>query len=1152
MKRLIPFILLVLCFCDAKAGHITSDEALVLAQDFMQGKAMRPALQSSAKASVRGGTDDESYYIFNAAGGDGYVIIAADDRVSPVLGFSDQGNINLDDLPQNMEAWLEYYDYQIKSLKSDATPNNDESVSWSEVKPLIDTQWGQYSPYNLLCPEYDEQQSVAGCVAVSLAQVMYYYKWPVGQVDSIPGYINRINSMPLEGLPPTTFKWDLIKPSYARDQKDESAYAIAELMRYCGQATEMSYSADGSDSDTERFQKALTDYFMFSKLSRTLYKYSFSNQDWDELIHNELASGRPVIYTAMNNKGYAHCFICDGYKDGYFHFDWGWHGQKNGYFKLSLLNDFSYDSYDEYSYIYDQSATIGIQPELNGVKGTSFTDDCYNYTILSEQSVMVKAIDGKDYHGIDTLWIPDHVDYGGNRYYVTRLGKSENLNYGFKKVHLPSTLRQIDSKASFLQTIQEFTIPHGVEMLSSTAFCDNKSLERFITEDSDNRYKVIDGVLFSHDAKEIISYPQGRKDTCYTVPDGTITIGASCFAENTNLTNVILPDGVTDINGYAFQFCSALRRITLPESLKNIGECAFQGCVKLSGLVFPDNLSNISCYSFKECSSLKSIILPGSLYNYLQGEVFSYCSSLESVYIPSSIKFIGDNCFKGCTALKEITIESYAPQIISYNPYHGPRPDILFDDTVYENTVLKVSADKIDLFSNSDPWSGFKHINAIPSCTVDGVNYNLNEATRTAVVSPGKEPYSGDIRIPSRIEYDDISYTVKSMQTGAFAYCPDLESVVIDAPFTYLPDSLFNFCSSLKKVELNNHLRRIGNAVFRFCSSLESINIPQGVESIEPCAFFCCSSLRSVTIPESVKRIEGSVFYFCENLDSVTILGDLLFIPEYAFYYCENLTYVSIPESIVKIENNAFEGCIGLKTINIPDNVSVIQEYAFGNCISLTEIRLPKNIKRIEEYSFANCMGAKKITIPEGINTIERSAFSQCESLDSIVIPHSIERINHTTFDACHNLKSVILPESIVELAKYSFVECYSLNTITIPSKVREIKASAFEDCANLTSVYCKVEDPGQTTLGEDAFKGINEDCILYVPQGCVQTYRADGRWTAFSDIREFDATAVGHVAHQIAVPVEYYSLSGTRLPAPQQGINIIRYSDGTVHKVTW
>jgi hypothetical protein len=193
----------------------------------------------------------------------------------------------------------------------------------------------------------------------------------------------------------------------------------------------------------------------------------------------------------------------------------------------------------------------------------------------------------------------------------------------------------------------------------------------------------------------------------------------------------------------------------------------------------------------------------------------------------------------------------------------------------------------------------------------------------------------------------------------------------------------------------------------------------------------------------------------------------------------------------------------------------------------------------------------KSIKLPDGITFIGDNAFMGCISLDSIVIPKGVEKIQKATFDRCFNLKSIILPESITELDTYAFIECSSLTTITIPANVRRIGKCAFEDCRNMTSFYCQVEDPGQISLGEDAFNRINEECILYVPQGCSQAYKADERWTAFIDIRETGTTTVESVTQQVAVPVEYYNLSGARQSGLQRGINLIRFSDGTVRKVT-
>ena len=1166
MKKLILLILCSILALNAGAERISRDEALALAQDFMQGKVMVPVQASSSKAPLRGGVNDESFYIFNAVDNGGYAIIAADDRISPVLGFSDQGNINLDNMPENMASWLEYYKYEISNLKSDDVEAFiDAPVSRSEVKPLLNCLWDQLAPYNLLCPVYDGIRCPAGCVAVAMAEIMYYYKWPVGVVDSIPPYINMYNSRLVEGLPATTFKWDMMKPSYSSDETDENAYAVAELLRYCGQAVDMCYETDGSGAYSSDVLKALIERFKYSRQTELVYKCDFSSYDWDEMIYNELASGRPVCYGGDRTLDGSHAFVCDGYKDGYYHINWGVAGYYDGYFKLSLLSMEEPGLNNQYNYGYLQDAIIGIEPEMNSLIGTTITNEKFKYTILSDTTAMIQAIDAKDYNGTDTLWIPDQIDYNGNRYFVTRLGESENLNYNFRKVYLPSSLKHIDTDASFLQTISEFTIPSSIEVLSSTAFKKNKSLERFIAEEG-SYYKVIDGVLFSYDGKELMCYPQGRKDTCYIVPDGVETIGGRSFYNNQNLLEIILPDCVEHINDCAFLDCHYLKRIKMPYNLKDIGWQAFSECYDLGDIILPPKISTIYEYSFSVCKSLKSIIIPGGLSYCLAVGTFQNCSSLEYVYIPSGIKMIRSDCFNGCAALKEIVVESVVPP--AFESYS------VFDETVYENAVLKVPAGKIDLFRNAEIWSGFKHISAIPSDTINGINYDLSESAKIAVVVPGKEPYAGDIVIPATVEYNGLEYAVNALQPAVFAGCKDLTSVVIDAPVSVLPDSLFKDCSSLKSIKLNDGIVKIGHYVFSGCSALEAIDIPLGVASIGESLFRGCESLRSVTFPESVRLLGQYAFDGCTNLDSVTFCGYMHQIDSYVFYGCTNLTYVSLPKNLSRIKYGAFWECSKLQTITIPESVTTIEDRVFYKCISLTSINLPEGLSSIGSYTFCDCQSLESITIPESITTINDHAFTGCQSLksvilpdgvkfignnafllcsnlDSIVIPQGMEKIEKATFDRCYNLKSVILPESITELDTYAFIECYSLTTITIPANVRKIGKMAFEDCRNLTSFYCCVENPQEIEMGEDVFNRINEECILYVPQGCAQAYRGDERWSAFSDIREMGVTQVEPVSRQAAVPVEYYNLSGGKQPGLQNGINIIRYNDGTVRKVT-
>ena len=225
------------------------------------------------------------------------------------------------------------------------------------------------------------------------------------------------------------------------------------------------------------------------------------------------------------------------------------------------------------------------------------------------------------------------------------------------------------------------------------------------------------------------------------------------------------------------------------------------------------------------------------------------------------------------------------------------------------------------------------------SVTIDGIAYNLNETELTAeVISGSYGGYSGDIVISASVEYNAVTYSVKTIGGGAFYACSNLTSVVIP-----------------------NSVTSIGEGAFEACSGLTSINIPNSVTSIGHYAFYGCSSLTSVTIGNSVTRIGDSAFAFCIDLTSI-----------------------EIPNSVTSIGYYAFGGCSGLTSINIPNSVTSIGYYAFYDCTGLTSINIPNSVTSIGEETFMNCTGLTSITIPTSVTSIGGGAFSYCTGLTSI------------------------------------------------------------------------------------------------------------------------------------------------------------------------
>jgi hypothetical protein len=355
--RKLRITLILLCISLAVfSAEITPQQALETARAFIQQRKgvttkMRRAPLNITMQQTETGV--QMLYAFNAEGG-GYVIASGDDRTLPVLGYSLTGSIDADDMPDNMRSWLQGYADDIAHLSKSynaSTPSGGWGASQlAPVSPMLKTTWYQVEPYDLMTPVYEGEKyewegkhSATGCVATAMAQVMYYHQWPQTATTTIPSYtFNYRETEPctLPELPSTIFKWDLMLPDYTEENPgtEEQRMAVAELMRYCGQATKMDYTPEASGTQHEFIINALRRYFGYSKGIYCANRADYTIAGWRELIWNELDQKRPVLFAGQSSSG-GHEFVIDGY-DGndMFHVNWGWAGRNDGYFAINVLN----------------------------------------------------------------------------------------------------------------------------------------------------------------------------------------------------------------------------------------------------------------------------------------------------------------------------------------------------------------------------------------------------------------------------------------------------------------------------------------------------------------------------------------------------------------------------------------------------------------------------------------------------------------------------------------------------------------------------------------------------------------------------------------------------------------------------------------------
>ena len=304
--------------------------------------------------------------------------------------------------------------------------------------------------------------------------------------------------------------------------------------------------------------------------------------------------------------------------------------------------------------------------------------------------------------------------------------------------------------------------------------------------------------------------------------------------------------------------------------------------------------------------------------------------------------------------------------------------------------------------------------------------------------------------------------------------------------------------------------------------------------------FYKCRNLKSLKLPSGVTEIGSSAFEDCSNLTSLTIPSGVTEIGSSAFEDCSGLTSLTLPSSVTEIGSSAFKGCTGLTSLTLPSGITKIGSSIFYGCSGLTSLPLPSSITEIGSYAFGGCSGLTSLTLSSGITEIDSDAFKGCTGLKDVnfYINGDFEtylKKNHPRIGVGCGIKYYLNDEEIT--------------SIVVPSSVTTLGMYAFQRCSNLLSVYVSWPTPisayktfSETNLGK---------CTLYVPQGKEQDYWLADVWGDFGNIVEYDPTGIDRVTTSTdAKELSRYSVNGQRLSAPAKGLNIVKYSDGSVKKV--
>ena len=358
--------------CGASAKEVSHSLALRIALQLL-GEDTRSGTtavvwDSNDMLATRGEGGAPTFYVVASGDGAGFVIVAGDDTIRPILGYSTRYSIaEVGNLPSNFEGWLRYIDATVRYARQCGAEADDAVAQlWSEsYKPvgammLNTARWSQLAPYNNDCPLDGDARSLTGCTQTAMAIIMYHHRWPERAKGVTEAYTTAggiyVPSRDLNHA----YDWDAMLETYIEGKySDKEAEAVAVLMADLGHAFKATYTA----VDTGAFPDMLALYekFGYSPASNMAMRRNYSNEYWVAMLRREIEASRPIFYAGYTAEGSGHAFVIDGVDDNdYFHVNWGWGGLCDGFFAIDSL------TLDQYIFDTQQWAVLGMHPMRDG------------------------------------------------------------------------------------------------------------------------------------------------------------------------------------------------------------------------------------------------------------------------------------------------------------------------------------------------------------------------------------------------------------------------------------------------------------------------------------------------------------------------------------------------------------------------------------------------------------------------------------------------------------------------------------------------------------------------------------------------------------------------------------------------------------------
>jgi hypothetical protein len=1113
MKKITLLLVGFFCCLSVLAGEVTEEQALQKAQQVLKGKQLLKPRKVRARHAAK---TENAYYVFNAEQNGGFVVIAGNDLMPEVLGYAEQGNLDLSKAPDNVRWLMDYYAEVAQSLKSKPVSARRRTVKErTELIALMNTEWDQAGLYQQHCPEVNGEKTLTGCVATAMAQVVNFFQWPLNNVRESVGYMSNKDDkekpqIELDNLPARKFNWF--------NMSDDD---IAWLMRYCGQSVLMGYNLDESTAYSSYIPGALISVFNFSKGADIVERKEFTDEEWEQALYQEIELGRPVIYSGYNDKT-GHTFVLHGYKDGKFLVNWGWGGQMDGYFALTALTPGGMD------YTENQNAVVGIQPASNNdINYDEKPEIGFREVTVEKQGQLAELLPeserylisrlkisgefgGKD---LDVIHDMSEPKYGrGTEGRLSRLDLSDARivsgdTYGddrnmvddvlydsffaqcstLTSIVLPKTLKEIHYASFFNTSLTSIVIPKSVTQIAGNAF-ELSTLTSIVVEEGNEVYYSQNNAIYEKATGNLV---RGCKSS--GIPEGVETVSDGAFT-SADLETIVLPKSLKKIGERAFPYNRKVKDLYIPASVEKIGENAFFSCALQSITVDKDN-------KFFDSRDNCNAIIETATNTLLQ-------ASNATTEIPASVTAIGYNAFARLGIKKidiPVNVVNFGSGVFEYSEtatfrVHYPTPIAIKENTfnsvengqplnfIQKNARLIVPDGTKDLYAAAPGWNVFtmaecmiieeSEYEAMRQYTVE-----LTEAgTLQTMIPADKKNIVEELKVVGPINAEDLKYLKEMCGLDGMLTSIDLSDATI--------------------VEGDgNAANELPVEAFQSTFSLEHIVLPKNLEVIGSLAFMD-SGIKEFVLPKTVKELGRDIFYYARDLSKLSVEeGNPVFdsrdncnaIIETATNTlrigCVNTV---IPNTVTALGDMAFSGKPGLEVIDIPNSVTSLGWAAFWADTELTKVKLSANITSLSDSPFGGCDRITSFVIDEG-----NSKYDSRDNCNAI--------IETATNTLVQGFSTTVIPDGVECIASAAFRSLSTLTEIEIPASVKKIESEAFLYCNQMTKVVSHIKKP--FAVSSMVFAGDNMKIAkLYVPYGTKEAYASTPGWDNFPNIIEMDA----------------------------------------------